>query len=119
MEFNEHCDVCHGLSYTVDNPIVLCQHRGCLEGRHRFCWADNQPPSLSTIQRMQHRCYLHGIVRTAAFRSARKRTVERAAAVLADQPRHNLPPPHSSSTSTSQQQRINQSGSIPGQLTQH
>lgn len=119
MEFDEeHCDVCHGLSYTVDNPIVLCQHRGCLDGRHRFCWADNKPPSLSTIQRMQHRCYLHGTVRTAAFRSARKRTVERAAAAMADQPRHNLPPPHSSSLSTSQQQlQVNQTDSTSGQLT--
>jgi len=91
----EHCDVCRGVESTVDNPIVLCSDRGCLDGRHRRCWADNDPPSLAAIARMQHRCYSHGTVRTASFRSARKRTVERAAAAAADRPRHNLPPPHS------------------------
>ena len=90
----EHCDVCRGVSSTVDNPIVLCGHRGCLDGRHRRCWADNDPPSLAAIARMQHRCYSHGTVRTASFRSARKRTVERAAAAAAERPRHNLPPAH-------------------------
>jgi hypothetical protein len=54
---NSFCDRCYGKSFTLANPIVLCEDRFCPLGRHRECFVP--PPSATDILTMDHRCATH------------------------------------------------------------
>jgi hypothetical protein len=79
-----HCDQCSGEHSSDDNPIIMCEMRDCISGRHWDCWIGDRPPLESkALEEYRHRCIEHP--------ARQLRTPAAAAAAPPAPPQHNLP----------------------------
>ena len=69
---NVYCDRCFCKDSSEENPLVRCDVRDCLEGRHRYCFVESEQRSLKEIQdtSYSHSCCDHLDVSTRGKKNA-------------------------------------------------